>query len=152
MGVGYFQSWIYRRPTCKYQSMKIVLKYKRLTHKRLFKFLRLHFGTKVAPAVFEQVIDTMLSGLDFAVAYLDDILIKSKTQVEHASHVMEIFQKIKEFDFKLGIEKCEFFLSKIKYLGQITDEKGRRTDPSRVNTIKNMPTPTNLMFLQLFLG
>ncbi len=48
------------------------------THKRLFKFLRLTFGIKIAPAIFQQVIDTIFSGLDFAIVYLDDILIKSK--------------------------------------------------------------------------
>ena len=46
-------------------------------HRGLYKFERLPFGVKVMPAIFQQVMDTMLSGLDFAVAYLDDILMKS---------------------------------------------------------------------------
>ena len=37
----------------------------------------------------------MLSGLDFAIAYLDDILIKSKTQEEHARYEKEVFKKNK---------------------------------------------------------
>ena len=45
------------------------------THKGLFKFHRLPFGIKVAPAIFQHVMDIMLSGLDFAIAYLDDIYI-----------------------------------------------------------------------------
>ena len=49
------------------------------------------------------------------------------------------------------MEKCEFFLSKIKYLGQVIDEKGRTPDPNRVDAIKSMPTPTNVAALQSFL-
>ena len=48
-------------------------------HKGLDKFNCLFFGIKVAPSIFQQIIDKMLSGLDFAQAYLDDILIKSET-------------------------------------------------------------------------
>ena len=46
------------------------------THRGLFKFERLPFGVKVAPAIFQQVMDTMLSGFDFVVCvfgwYLDE--------------------------------------------------------------------------------
>ena len=53
------------------------------THCRLYRFELLPFRVKVAPAIFHQVMDTMLSGLDFSVAYLDDILMNSKSLVEH---------------------------------------------------------------------
>ena len=44
------------------------------THRGLYKFGRLPFGVKFAPEIFQQVMDTMLSDLDFAVTCLDDIL------------------------------------------------------------------------------
>ena len=50
----------------------------------------------------------MLNELDFAIVYLDDILIKRKTREERARHVKEVFKKI-EFGFKLSIEKYDFF-------------------------------------------
>ena len=50
------------------------------------------------------------------------------------------------------MDKCEFLKSKIKYLGQITDTKGRKPDPSRSSAIKNMPAPINVSTLQAFLG
>ena len=43
---------------------------------------------------------------DIATAYLDDILIKSKNQEDHARHVIEVLKKIKEFGFKFSMEKC----------------------------------------------
>ena len=50
------------------------------THRRLYKFDRLILEIKVAPAIFQQVMDTMLGGFDFTFAYLYDIVISSKTK------------------------------------------------------------------------
>ncbi|XP_026441989.1 uncharacterized protein K02A2.6-like, partial [Papaver somniferum] len=122
------------------------------THKGLFKFNRLAFGIKVAPAIFQQIIDTLLSGLDFSIGYLDDILMKSESIEQHRKHVFQVFERIKEYGFTLKDTKCEFFLDKIKYLGQIIDRNGRRPDPERSIAIKNMPEPHNITTLQSFLG
>ena len=93
------------------------------THLGLFRLKRLPFGLKVAPALFQQIMDTMLADLGFAIAYLDDILVKSKNVQEHKEHIRTVFQRIEEFGFKLSAEKCEFFLKQIKYLGQIIDSR-----------------------------
>ena len=53
------------------------------TYRGLYKFDRLVFGIKVAPAIFQLVMDTMLGGFDFTFAYLDDIVIRSKTKALH---------------------------------------------------------------------
>lgn len=47
------------------------------THKGLYKYKRLHFGIKLAPGIFQQIMNKMLAGLDGVIAYIDDILIKS---------------------------------------------------------------------------
>ena len=122
------------------------------THKGLYEFNWLPFGLKVSPNIFQQIMDTMLAGLDFATAYFDDILIKSKDRKTHFEHIIQVFERIEEYGFKLGVEKCEFFMSKIKYLGQIIDSDGRRPDPARAEAIKSMPTLKNIVTLQAFLG
>ena len=43
--------------------------------------------------------DTMLPYLDFATAYLDDILMKSKNREDHVKHVTEVFKKNKRIRF-----------------------------------------------------
>ena len=96
--------------------------------------------------------DTVLAGLDFATAYLDDILIKSKDRKTHFEHIIQVFERIEGYGFKVGEEKCKFFMSDIKYLGQIIDSDGRRPDPARAEAIKSMPTPQNILTLQAFLG
>ena len=96
--------------------------------------------------------DSMLSGLEYAMGYFDDILIKSEIFEEHKSHVREVFKRIELYGFKVELEKCEFCMNKIKYLGQIIDREGRRPNPKRTEAIKNIPVPDNVTKLQSFLG
>ena len=79
------------------------------TQRGLYKFNRLAFGVKVAPAIFQQVIDAMLGDLDFVTAYLDDILITTKSVTEHRNHMMCVFDKIQEYSFKVKEAKCDLF-------------------------------------------
>ena len=122
------------------------------THRGLYKFDRLVFGIKVAPAIFQQVMDTMLGGCDFTFAYLDDIVISSKTKELHREHLNKVFTQIQEFGFKVKEAKCDFCMNKIKYLGHIIDKDGRHPNPERATAIKDMPAPDNVTTLQSFLG
>ena len=103
-----------------------------------YKFECLQFGVNVAPAIFQQVMDTMLSGLDFSVTYLDDILMNSKSVVKHKDHVHKVFAKIQDYDFKIKETKWDFFIEKVKYLEHIIDKDGRRPDSEWAAAIKNM--------------
>ncbi len=52
--------------------------------------------------------------------------------------IQEIFKRIEKYRFKVGLEKCEFCMNKIEYLGQIIDHEGRRPNPKRTEAIKNI--------------
>ena len=121
------------------------------THRGIYKFERLAFGIKVAPAIFQQVMDTMLGGLNFACVYLADIVIASKSTEEHRRLIREVFERIHNFGFRIKETKCEFLMNEIRYLGHIIDKNGRRLDPEKAEAIKNMP-PRNVTELQSFLG
>ena len=62
---------------------------------------------KVMLGIFQQIMDSLLGDLDTLMAYLDDILIKSRNREEYAKH-MKLFKKIKEYNFTLSIDKCNF--------------------------------------------
>ena len=94
----------------------------------------------------------MLGSFDFTFAYLDDIIISSKTKELHREHLNKVFVKIQEFGFKVKEAKCDFCMNEIKYLGHIIDKDGRRPDPERDTAIKDMPAPDNVTTLQSFLG
>ena len=55
----------------------------------------------------------MLAGLDFIIAYLDDILIISENNNQHCEHIKEVFRRIDDYGFKLSSEKCEFSCPKL---------------------------------------
>ena len=52
--------------------------------------------------------DKMLARLDFAVEYIDDILLKSENIEQPKEHITAVFQKIDEYGFKLCPENCIF--------------------------------------------
>ena len=81
-------------------------------HCGLYQFEHSLFRVKVIPANFQQVMDTMLSGLDFTVTYLDDILMNNKSVVEHKDQVHKVFAKIQDYGFKIKETKCDFFMEK----------------------------------------
>ena len=85
----------------------------------------------------------MFAWLDCAQVYLDDMLIKSETRHRHLEDIKIVSKRIKEYGFRISETKGELFMSRIKYLGQVFDEKARRPDPARSSAIKIMPTPIN---------
>ena len=78
------------------------------THRGIFKLNWLAFGIKVDTAIFQQVMDMMLSGLNYTVTYLDDILLKSENLEEHKKNVFKVFKMIQDYGLKLKEEKCKF--------------------------------------------
>ena len=75
-----------------------------------YQFEAVPFGLAQALAYFQQLISIVLQGCsDFAIAYLDDIIIFSKNEAEHLEHIEIIFQKLKEAGLKLKESKCDFF-------------------------------------------
>ena len=118
----------------------------------LYKFERLPFGVKISPAIFQQVMYTMLSGLDFSVVYSYDILMNSKSVVEHKHRVHKVFAKIQDYGFKIKKQNVLLSWKKIKYLGHIIDKDGWKPEPEQAAAIKNMPAPDNIASLQSFPG
>ena len=68
------------------------------------------FGLEQAPAYFKALISEVLKGLShFAIAYLDDIIIFSKTKEEHLQHLEIIFQRLHEGGAEVEIVQMQFY-------------------------------------------
>ena len=93
----------------------------------------------------------MLGDMDFAVAYFDYILIKSWNHEEHTKHVKLAFKKIKEYCFKLSINKYDFFNNN-EIPGTHDWWKGSKAKRSYSYNKKNMPPPLSVTILQAFWG
>ncbi|XP_055604914.1 uncharacterized protein K02A2.6-like [Uranotaenia lowii] len=122
------------------------------THRGLYRFHRLSPGVKAAPGAFQQLVDTMLAGLECTSGYLDDVLIGGKTEAEHDRNLQHFLQRVQEFGFTIKLEKCSFGQSQIKYLGHLIDQHGIRPDPSKITAIRNMPAPSDVSGVRSFLG
>ena len=87
----------------------------------LFESLIMNFGLCGAPSFFQNYINDVLYEYlnTFCSAYIDDIFIYNKTKKEHMKHVQQVFQKLQKTGLQLDIDKCEFFVKELKYLGLI---------------------------------
>ena len=83
--------------------------------------------------------------LHWCIIYLDDIVIFSKDLASHLERLEAVFQKLEEAGLKLKPSKCELFWRQLAYLGHVISAKGVATDESKIEAIKNWPTPTNVI-------
>ena len=118
-----------------------------------WQFKHTPFGLSQAPAYFQLLIAKVLMGCsNFAMGYLDDIIIFSKTKEEHLQHLEEIFTRLRKFGLKMKREKCSFFKKHIQYLGHLVSEKGFKSLPEKLESIRKMPAPRTAKEVKQFLG
>ena len=104
-----------------------------------------------APAYFQELMTSILKDFPFAIAYLDDIIIFSKTPQEHLSHIRMVFEKLQSANLSMKKSKCSFFSKEIQYLGHILSATGIRPLPSKTHTIQKMNPPTTPKQVRAFL-
>ena len=87
-----------------------------------YQFNRVPFSLAQAPAYFQKLINDVLK--NFAMSYLYDIIIDSRSQKEHLEHLEEIFSRLRAAGLKLKLEKFCFFKKHIQYLGHLISTEG----------------------------
>ena len=119
---------------------------------RKYEYVKVPFGLAQAPAYFQELMTSILKDFPFAIAYLDDIIIFSKTPQEHLSHLCMVFEKLKTANLSMKKSKCSFFLKEICYLGHILSGSGTLPLPSKRHAIQNMNPPTTPKQVRALLG
>ena len=119
-----------------------------------FCYERLAYGLAGTPSTFQKIMDITLMGLKdiSALVYLDDILIFSDTIQEHAKRIKNVFDRIREANFKSNLEKCTFAAREVAYLGHIVSADGIMVDQGKVKAIKQFPLPKTVRDVRAFLG
>lgn len=120
----------------------------------LFEYIVMPFGLCNAPATFQSYINSVLHEyLDvFCTAYLDDVLIFSEDPRDHQKHVRQVVECLEKAGLYLDINKCEFGVKEVKYLGLIVSTEGLKMDPSKVRAIQEWRMPASVKEVQSFLG
>jgi len=100
----------------------------------LYEYLMMSFGLTNAPAYFMYLMNSVfMPELDkFFVVFIDDILIYSKTEEDHANHLRVVLQRLRDHRLYAKFSKCEFWLDSVKFLGHTVSSKGISVDPSKV--------------------
>ena len=117
-----------------------------------YEFLMVLFGLAQAPAYFQLLMNKVLKGLKFAMTYLDDIIIFSENELQHLEHLETVFSQLREAGLKMKHSKCDFFKSKIHYLGHLISPEGISPLPNKLDCIKHMPVPKKHERNQAILG
>ena len=122
-------------------------------HRGLFHFNVMPFGLTNAPGVFQELMSIVLRGQeDFALAYLDDMLIFSNSIGDHLKHIDRVLSSLQEHNMKLKPSKCEFFEKETQYLGFKISEDGVQPDFDKVKAIESVVTPTTVRQVRSFIG
>ncbi|KAA3480525.1 DNA/RNA polymerases superfamily protein [Gossypium australe] len=88
----------------------------------------------------------------FVVVFIDDILIYSRDESEHAKHLRIVLQTLRDKQLYAKFNKCEFWLQEVGFLGHIVLLDGIRVDPSKISTIIDWKPPKNIFEVKSFLG
>ena len=103
-----------------------------------YEYVEVPFRLMQATAYFQELMTGILKDFPFAIAYLDDIIIFSKTPQEHLSHICMVFKKFKSTNLSMKKSKCRFFSKEIQYLGHILSATGIQPLPSKTHAIQKM--------------
>ena len=118
-----------------------------------FRFVRMPFGLSNSPSAYCRLIQLALSLLPpgFAIAYLDDILIYSKTVKDHIVHIELVLKLHAQVGMKLNLRKCSIFRDRVDYLGHSVNNSGVSMIGSFVDKIRDCPLPSTGKELVSFL-
>ena len=88
---------------------------------------------------------------EFCIAYINDILIYSNSKKKHQTRIQKVLVALQKVGLQGDIDKCEFHVTKISYLGLIISTKGIRMDPKKVEAVYNWETPMCVRDVQAFI-
>ncbi|GJS09077.1 putative reverse transcriptase domain-containing protein [Tanacetum coccineum] len=89
-------------------------------------------------------------GLTNALAVFMDLM--NQSEEEHAKHLKLILELLKKEELYAKFSKCEFWLSKVQFLGHVIDSEGIHVDPAKIESIKDWASPKTPTEIRQFLG
>ena len=124
------------------------------TRKGHYQYTRLPMGLRGSGMTFQKMVTLLLAGMLHTeiLAYLDDCILYGNSVVQHMVTLEEVLRRFGSANLKLKPRKCKLFRQSIVYLGYLIDKNGVRPNPEATELIKNLPEPTSVTGVQMFLG
>jgi hypothetical protein len=112
------------------------------------------FGIANAPATFQREMQRIFKDrLDISVmVFIDDILIFSKDERDHAEHVEWVLEQLRKNGYYANPDKCELFQPEVNFLGHVIKEGGLAVQQHKVDSIMQWPVPQCVKDVRSFLG
>jgi hypothetical protein len=122
--------------------------------KKVYQFTRVPYGFRNSLRAFIRAFQSVLGAdtSEYALHYVDDLVVFSKTFDEHLDHMDSVFRKLTTAGFTMNLRKCNFCKPEIKFLSHIISRNSLRPDAYRVEATLNYPAPRNQKQLKKILG
>jgi len=119
-----------------------------------YEYVVMPFGVTNALTVFMDYMNRIFRPfLDkFVVVFIDDILIYSRTQEEHAEHLRLVLGVLREKQLYAKLSKCEFWMGEVQFLGHVISAHGIAVDPAKVETVVKWESPKSATEIRSFVG
>ena len=119
-----------------------------------FEFTVIPFELTNAPTAFMDLMYKEFQPyLDrFFVVFVDDVLIYSKSEEEHESHLRIVLQALRDHQLYAKLSKYEFWLIEVRFLGHVVSTSGVFVDPAKVEAVMSWERPKSVFETRIFLG
>jgi hypothetical protein len=109
----------------------------------LYEYLVMSFGLTNAPTHFMYLMNSVfMPELDkFVVVFINDIHVYSKSMEEHEEHLRVVLQRLRDHQLYAKFSKCEFWINKVSFLGNVISLEGITVDPSKVRDVLDWKPP-----------
>ena len=78
------------------------------------------------------------------IVFIDDILVYSKSEAEHAKHLRFVLQTLRDHRLYSKFSKCEFWLEHVIFLNHVVSNDDIQVDPRKIETIIEWPRLTTV--------
>ena len=122
------------------------------THKGLFQVNLLPFRVSSSPAIFQSLMESLVTGILNVAVYLDNILLTGQDDKEHLATLNQMLSRLQEAGLRLKHNKCAFMEQEAEFLGHKVDASGLHPLPHKVMAIQEASAPTKVTELRAYLG
>lgn len=124
-----------------------------ITHMGLFRYKRLMYGIVIAPEIFQRILEQILSRCSkFAVNFIDDIMIFTRTEEEHDEALRIVLGTLREYGVLLNKDKCVFKVTSLDFLGHTISSDGIQPSNNKIEALTKFRPPSSQEELRSFLG
>lgn len=120
---------------------------------RLFRYKALMFGIRTGSEKFQSVIEQhILVGLDGVEAFIDDIIIHGKDDIDHDKRLKKVLERLDVNQMTLNMSKCQIKQQQVIFMGHVISQQGVKPTPDKIEAIESFRCPKNKSELKSFLG